>query len=376
MNLLSNNTFKKPKKLLTLLIIGVSLILILASLNFYLTEVSAQIIPITVSVEYLDFGTVFPGENLQGNFTVFYADEGNGITYRIIQKRKPLPTGHLEYPDGGDPEMPGYYRNLCPFLTKVSVEQEGDTEKQAFVGPNDLSDTWVIYFKVPAIVGHVGQDHIGGVVTSNGEYGCDISIDVDLEDICRPEEELVINGGFEQPVVTDPAKWDIFESGTSGLGWTVEWRGDIPSEYSGYTRPDPALQEIHRGVNNWNPYEGEQYAELDTDWDGPGGSLSGEPASVIIYQDIPTLPGVNYSISSAFSPRPNTDAANNILEFSWDGEVKDTISRAGSSSIDWSEHSYTFTASTSTTRIQFIDKGTADSLGTFLDNVSVRCWPQ
>lgn len=178
MNPLLNNIFKKPKKLLILATIVVSLILVLVSLKMSSTRVSAQILPVVVNVDYLDFGTVFPGEERQGNFTVTYVEDDSGVDYRIVQERKPLPPEHPEYPDGGDPAMPGYYRDLCPFLEKVSVEQEGDTEDLAFVGPDDTSDVWTIYFKVPAIFGNVGQDHIGGVVDSNGEYGCDVSIDI------------------------------------------------------------------------------------------------------------------------------------------------------------------------------------------------------
>lgn len=178
MNLLLSNILKKPRRTIILLTITVGLILVLASLVAGTTKVSAQILPVVVNVDHLDFGTVFPGEERQGNFTVTYVENDNGVDYRIIQERKPLPPEHPEYPGGGDPAMPGYYRDLCPFLEKVSIEQEGDTENLAFVGDNDLSDVWTIYFKVPAIVGNVAQDHIGGVVTSNGEYGCDVSIDI------------------------------------------------------------------------------------------------------------------------------------------------------------------------------------------------------
>ena len=180
MNLLLNNKFRKKSELITLLAITASLILVLVVLKISTTNVSAYILPILVHEEHLDFGTVFPGEEHQGNFTVHYVEEyeQEGITYRIIQKRKPLPSGHPEYPDGGDPAMPGFYRNLCPYLSKVSNEGEGDNENAAFVGPSDLSDTWIIYFQVPAILGHVAQAHIGGVVTSNGEYGCDVSIEI------------------------------------------------------------------------------------------------------------------------------------------------------------------------------------------------------
>ena len=362
----------KQRNLLITLTLTVGFVLVLVIINANITNVSAQIVPVTVSTEHLSFGTVFPGEELQGNFMVTYVDEGDGIAYKLIQKRKPLPSEHPEYPDGGDPEMPGYYRNLCPFLTKVSNEGEGDTENQAFVGPTstDPSDNWIIYFKVPAVFGHVGQDHTGGVVSGNGEYGCDIAINIDVEDICKPAEELVVNGSFEVPIVSD--SWNIFPSGTDRLGWTVEWRGDIPDNWGGYPRPEPALIEFHRGVLG-PAQEGVQYAELDGDWYGPGHSQSGEPASVRIYQDIPTIPGLTYNIKFYFSPRPDTNQANNQLEFSWDGNVKDVIDGAGGGSIVWSEHIYNFTASGNITRLQFTDLGTADSLGTFLDNVSARC---
>lgn len=372
MKQLLSNTFINQKKLLITLGVIVSLILVLVIIDANITKVSAQIIPVTVSTENLTFGTVFPGEELQGNFIVTYVDEGGGIAYKLIQKPKPLPAEHPEYPDGGDPQNPGYYRNLCPFLTKVSNEGEGDTENQAFVGPTstDPSDNWIIYFKVPATFGHVGQDHTGGVVSESGEYGCDISIDIDIEDICDPNQELVINGSFETPVVS--GGWDIFPSGTTGLDWTVEWRGDILENWGGYPRPELGQIELHRGVLG-PAQEGNQYTELDSDWSGPGNPPDGEPASVKVYQDIPTIPGLNYDITFYFSPRPNTNSANNILEFSWDGEVKATISAAGGGSISWSGYNYNFTASGNTTRLEFIDLGSADGLGTFLDNISVKC---
>jgi len=374
MNKLLNNTYiYKYKRLLISLVAIVVLVSVLIILNANIIKVSAQIIPVTVSTNNLSFGTVFPGEELEGNFIVNYIeDEGSGIAYRLIQKRKPLPPEHPEYPDGGDPEMPGYYRDLCSHLEKVSLEGENDIPSSAFVGPisTDPSDNWTIYFKVPAIFGQVGQDHTGGVVDENGEYGCDISIDIDVEEICDPTEELVINGSFETPVVS--GGWDIFPSGTTGLGWAVDWREDVPATSGGYSRPDPANIELHRGVLG-PAYEGGQYTELDSDWYGPGHSQSGEPASVKVYQDIPTIPGLTYNINYYFSPRPNTAAANNILEFSWDGDVKATNTLAGGSSISWSGYNYSFTASGDTTRLQFTDLGTADGLGTFLDSVSVKC---
>ncbi len=175
-----NNILKKSKKLLNPFSIGGILAVIVIMLWVNATMVSANILPVVVNVNHLDFGTVFPGEIQEGSFIVTYATTSGGVYYRIVQERKPLPSGHPDYPDGGDPAMPGYYKNLCPFLTKSksSVEEENDTEILAFVGPDDVSDTWIIYFKVPAIFGNIAQGHIGGVVDTSGEYGCDISVDV------------------------------------------------------------------------------------------------------------------------------------------------------------------------------------------------------
>ena len=166
----------KIKKTLILSILLIAFSLVLADSQFKVMEVSAQIIAVTIQEDNLSFGTVFPGEEHDGSLIVSYIGEQGGVNYQIILERKPLSPEHPEYPNGGDPEMPGYYRNLCPFLTKV--EEGGDSEENAFVGIEDISDKWIIYFKVPAIVGHVAQEHINGVVTSNGEHGCDISINI------------------------------------------------------------------------------------------------------------------------------------------------------------------------------------------------------
>jgi|GEM_PF-3590870 len=364
---------KNRKKFAAALTVLVSLSLILSNFQQSFTDVSATIIPLSVNVEHLDFGTVFPGEELQGNFIVSYVDGGDGINYRLIQKRKPLPPEHPDYPSGGDPDMPGYYRDLCPFLTKVSNEGEGDNENNAFVGPNDTSDTWIVYFEVPAIFGNVAQDHTGGVVTTNGEYGCDISVNIDIDEICDPNKELVINGGFELPEVSHSKKWNIYNS-SEVSGWEIAWNSAEPS-YKGTPRPADAYLELQRGVNSWLPNEGYQWAELDADWDGPDGSLTGEPASAKIYQDIDTFPGQEYSVTFYFSPRPETGVSNNNLEFSWGGDVKDTISGTGGSNTDWTKYTYSFIATDYMTRLQFAEIGTSDSLGTFLDNVSVRCIP-
>ncbi len=165
---------------------------------------------------------------------------------------------------------------------------------------------------------------------------------------------IVLNGGFEDPVVTNGAKWDIFTPGIPG--WSIS-RG-------------PSI-EVHRGVNGWLASEGMQYLELDTDIDGPGGPLHGEDASTAIYQDLTTLPGVWYDLEFAFSPRPGV--VDNVLEVWWGGSLIDTISAsgAGKSNTQWTYYSYQVQATGSTTRLEFGDSSVSDSFGTFLDDVRV-----
>ena len=174
---------------------------------------------------------------------------------------------------------------------------------------------------------------------------------------CEIPEELIANGGFELPVVS--GDWDTFATGEAGLDWIVEWRDTDEAT--------PVLELQTSGL--WTPHAGNQYAELD--------SHNG-PASVRIYQDLPTIPGDSYDINYAFSPRPGINEANNDLKVIWDGVELNTTSADGSSNsdTDWTDFDHTVVASGSTTRIEFIDMGVSDTFGTLLDSVSAIGCPE
>jgi len=184
-------------------------------------------------------------------------------------------------------------------------------------------------------------------------------------------ENLIQNGSFEVPEVTDSAKWEIFSNSDPNLKWTVEWVGSQTS-YGGRTRPDPALVEYHENIMG-PAQDGDQYAELDSDWFGPHDPLNGEPALVKIHQDIPTTPGAKYKLHYYFSPRPNTGGSENIMYVNIDDVPVQTLGPvAGGGSIVWTEYTYEFTATNASTKVEFIGGGTDNSLGIFLDNVSVH----
>jgi len=118
---------------------------------------------------------------------------------------------------------------------------------------------------------------------------------------------LIKNGGFEVPEVTNAAKWEIFPNGYSGLEWAVDWESGQSTTYQSQTRPEAALTEYHEDVMG-PAQEGNQYAELDSDWFGPNNSLNGEPALIKIYQNIGTVSGTKYTLHYWYSPRPNVES--------------------------------------------------------------------
>ncbi|PIR95950.1 MAG: hypothetical protein COT92_03800 [Candidatus Doudnabacteria bacterium CG10_big_fil_rev_8_21_14_0_10_42_18] len=195
------------------------------------------------------------------------------------------------------------------------------------------------------------------------------NVEEETPDICE-ETELLANRGFEFP--TGSNSWDIYPNGTSGLGWGVTWTELVGVLYNNVGRPDPANLELHRGVFGWLPSEGDQYTELDSDWDGFGGDLVGEPANVIISQEVPTVLGGEYHLTFDHSPRPGVTV--NKTEIYWNGTLVDTVSADGTSknNTDWTSYSYSLTGADGTSVLEFKEIDIANSYGSFLDNVSLK----
>ncbi|MDQ5949161.1 MAG: hypothetical protein QG589_287 [Patescibacteria group bacterium] len=248
-------------------------------------------------------------------------------------------------------------------------------------------DGCVLFDQVPYgdyVVGEVGKPgwtNVSGLgaVTINEPTHTVVVVNHDTTvpaPVCDAQVELIKNGSFEKPTVAD-ASWNIFPSGTTDLDWVVKWFGGSAT-FGEATRPDVANIELqHNGLNSWTASDGMQWAELDTDWDGPSGSLSGEPAPVDISQTIDTIPGKKYKLRFDFSARPDTSASENKLEVLYNGSLVKTVGpKPGVSHVVWEPKTVVFTATTTKTSISFRDAGTPeDSLGPFLDNVSLRCMP-
>ncbi len=192
--------------------------------------------------------------------------------------------------------------------------------------------------------------------TSISKFG--LAAIVALSVVGSADADIVFNGSFEQTVVNNGGTWDIFPSIP---GWQLS-RG-------------PGI-ELQRGVSGWLAAEGAQYIELDSDIDGPGGPLHGEDASSAVYQDLATVAGQIYELTFAFSPRPGV--ADNALEIKWGGAPVDVLTADGSGrgNTAWQYHTYQLTAPSDSTRLEFGDLSVSDSLGTFVDDVSVTVVPE
>ena len=154
---------------------------------------------------------------------------------------------------------------------------------------------------------------------------------------------LIVNGSFEDPDVASGA-WQAFDA-SAVAGW------------------DGSRIEIWDNFNSETAYQGDQFAELNSD-PGTGTAFS-------IFQDIATDIGQTYDMSFAYQARRSD---NEEFEFSVtpDGGVAMSWLLSDHTTNGWSVFSDSFVATAINTRIMFTsvvpETGT---VGNFLDDVKV-----
>ena len=184
-------------------------------------------------------------------------------------------------------------------------------------------------------------------------YSC-VGFNVPKIPACDPEEELIQNGDFETPVLPN-ATWDIIPDTNPLLKWLVAWTspqtgGRLGLEIQNHVAGDPA--------------QGEQHAELDGDH------------PVTMWQEVPTVIGQSYVLNFKYSARPGRTTTDNTIDVKIDGAVVGaTLANDGTalSNTLWDAETRTFTATGTSTKIEFTDTGTDTSFGGYLDDVSLRC---
>jgi len=176
--------------------------------------------------------------------------------------------------------------------------------------------------------------------------------------VCDGETNLLANGSFEDPTVSS---WETVLTTNPALKWAMEYVGvvtDTDASHKGI--------EIQRSAVG-APFVGDQHAELD----GYHPSL--------LWQKVTTIPGKEYVLSYAYSPRPNTDASENQLEVSANGVVLSSVGPTASSNVtSWTTASHSVTATSTYLNFAFKDLGPDDSgdtggLGMYIDGVRLTC---
>lgn len=262
-----------------------------------------------------------------------------------------------------------------------SVAYIPTTDNAQFVIGDRWSDWYSSYPLVPGVFDPAWQNQNGSDDNSGSltleVYECKVP---PTEPVCGTE--LIVNGDFETPEVNGDSHnngshhWDIFESGVyPELAWLANWLYDVDKG-----RPEVANIELQEtgAISGWSALpDGDQYAELDTDYFIDDSDVLAHTNSAIeLYQDITTTPDAKYTLTFYAAPRPNTPAEDNKIEVFWgdDGQGILDLTESG-----WHQYTYSLTAASTTTRVLFKDAGAPDdSFGPLVDKVSLKkdCPPE
>jgi hypothetical protein len=150
---------------------------------------------------------------------------------------------------------------------------------------------------------------------------------------------LVVNGGFESPALGH-GSWNVFHS---IAGWTTQSGCGI---------------EVQNRVAG-SPLEGAQHVELDSH------------CPTTMFQDIPTQAGRSYLFSFGYSPRPGV--YDNRIRVFWEGRLVADLNANGTGlgETRWQHVTVQVEASGASTRLIFADSSAHDSVGGYIDAVSV-----
>ncbi len=153
---------------------------------------------------------------------------------------------------------------------------------------------------------------------------------------------LVVNGSFENAPGLGVNTWKVY-GGSSLPGWTSTTGAGI---------------EVQSGVAG-QAADGRNLVELDSHNNSN------------MWQDIATIVGHQYEFSFAYTGRPNVAIDSNRIGYSF-GDVAGQIAAKGYNQTVWNYQPFeTFVATSTTTRLSFWALGKSDSLGGYIDDVSV-----
>ncbi|MBE7465806.1 MAG: VCBS repeat-containing protein [Planctomycetes bacterium] len=177
-------------------------------------------------------------------------------------------------------------------------------------------------------------------------------------------KNLISNGSFEEPVITHPAGWYIYGSGRLN-GWQVRWVHDAQRVSPVLAATGPVLELQKSGVlPGIAAAAGNQYAELDSDTEGPDFSGNDILPTVAISQTVESIPSTYYNLKWKVRARPGNWGTQTLRV-----SVNDAIVYEGAAPADWTEMSKRIYCRTDELKVEFADMGDANSYGVLLDDV-------
>jgi len=161
--------------------------------------------------------------------------------------------------------------------------------------------------------------------------------------IVNANATLIENGSFENYNLTN--SWHVYDS--------------IP----GWTTVSGAGIEIQDNVAG-SSYDGSQHVELDSH------------NNSVMEQLIDTTIGDLYTLTFFYSPRPGVASSSNGIEAYWNNELLGTTITGTTSGVtSWTEYSFDVMGTGQDSSLQFWAVGKNDSLGGYLDAVSLTTAP-
>lgn len=174
---------------------------------------------------------------------------------------------------------------------------------------------------------------------------------------------LIANGDFEQPVISQPAtnnSWEIYGAllPIPGLGTPAGTTTNIP----GWDPRAPgAIIQIELQKNLFGTAaKGSQYAEID------------QPGKVTVTQSVPTVEGGQYEIKFSYSSRPGFSEPQKLGVY-WNGlQVGTVVGTSQGSGLNWQVKTFTVTGINGNSKLGFgaLAESAVDK-GNLVDDVSV-----
>lgn len=165
------------------------------------------------------------------------------------------------------------------------------------------------------------------------------------------DEELIINGSFEEGHNLGNNKWGLFES--------------LPGWYANTLKRDAAI-EVQNGMNIGGLTPSEGTAKIELDAHNKDGFTKSD---VVVVQDIISNANETYILSFDYSARIANNKKTNKAHVFWNGKK---VANLNSKQVGWKTYSIQVKSISNIQRLEFIGKQDSDTVGGYVDNVSLK----